>query len=341
MIIDIRHLKEISHPLIESYFSNGVRGKELVENHQHVVLPYADIHSKEWYFDGIRIGYSDWRYHEPVTLRWGFNINSDLVTLFIILKGTLCFSAEAENGFSMHSSQHNLFYSTPGTIDEGLLCQENNQLSMFMVQFPKKLFSELISDANEPLNHFREEMWNGRSAALGFENRYLDIGMRNVIHQMLHCRFSGGMRKIFLLSKVMELLVLQADAFNQESDRNGKIIRSSYDRERIHFVMDYLNQHLADPPSLSSLSRIAGINEFKLKKGFKEIFGSTVFSYIAEARLKLALDELMENQKSVSEVASLLGYSSVNHFSSAFKKKYGLSPSQTAAGLNGSGIKRK
>jgi len=99
-----------------------------------------------------------------------------------------------------------------------------------------------------------------------------------------------------------------------------------YDRERILFARDYVIRHIADPPGLLELSRLAGINDFKLKKGFKEVFGQPVFAYLADVRLEMARTELMNKDKPVTEIAFELGYSSLQHFSSAFKKKFGVSP---------------
>ena len=82
------------------------------------------------------------------------------------------------------------------------------------------------------------------------------------------------------------------------------------------------------PPSLSELARIIGINEYKLKRGFKEIFGNTVFGYLSDARLEIAKMDLLENKKTVSEIALELGYSSLPHFSNAFKNKFGVSPAK-------------
>jgi AraC-like DNA-binding protein len=73
---------------------------------------------------------------------------------------------------------------------------------------------------------------------------------------------------------------------------------------------------------------VAGINEFKLKKGFKETFGVTAFGYLADVRLGLAKDDILAGRRSATEIAFALGYSSLAHFSHAFKKKFGVSPNQ-------------
>jgi AraC-like DNA-binding protein len=162
--------------------------------------------------------------------------------------------------------------------------------------------------------------------ALSDGNLYLDAGMHRAIEAILTCRYTGGLKKIFLLSKCMELLVMQAEAYNLSLGVKAGYVKTGYDKERLLYAREYLKQHVESPPSLPELSRILGINEYKLKKGFKELFGNTVFGYLADLRLDMARDYLLEKKKPASEIAFDLGYSSVQHFSTAFKNKFGVSP---------------
>ena len=113
---------------------------------------------------------------------------------------------------------------------------------------------------------------------------------------------------------------------NKTGGRKVTFIKKEYDRERIRFARDYLIRHMENPPSLAELSRLAGINEFKLKNGFKELIGLPVFAWLADYRLETARNELMKNCKTVTEIAFELGYSSPQHFSTAFKRKFGVPP---------------
>lgn len=71
-----------------------------------------------------------------------------------------------------------------------------------------------------------------------------------------------------------------------------------------------------------------GINEYDLKKGFKEQFGRTVFGYLGEQRMSLAYELLKTKTQTIGEISSVVGYKNPQHFSSAFKKRFGLSPRQ-------------
>ena len=70
----------------------------------------------------------------------------------------------------------------------------------------------------------------------------------------------------------------------------------------------------------------AGINEFKLKQGFKQVFNNTVFGYLSDYKLNQARELLLRGNTAIKEVADSLGYSSVQHFSHAFRKKFGVPP---------------
>lgn len=101
------------------------------------------------------------------------------------------------------------------------------------------------------------------------------------------------------------------------------------DVQRLQQVKSFLQeQYLAPELSLDLLCRRFGLNEFKLKRGFKQLFGYTVFGYVQEMRMKTARQILAEGRMNVNEVADHLGYSSPNHFSTAFKKMYGIPPAK-------------
>lgn len=306
--------------------SNNLSGadfgsRELVENTLDLSLPFADAKMQQWYFDGIRMGYNNWHYKDQVEMAWRGDL--DMVTLYFNMKGTTTINnPHFDKPFELGKYQHNLFYSQTG---EGTLKNEDLHVNSFLVQFTKNAFIRITEDANDVLKRFGEEVLEGRTVALSPDSLFMDINMLNGINAIVDCKYQAELKKMFLLSKSIELLVLQADAYNK-AKQAPKFLKTEYDQERIVYAREYLISHLDMPPSLTDLARVAGINEYKLKKGFKETFGNTVFGYLAETRLELAKTDLLERKKSVTEIAFELGYSSVQHFSNAFKKKFGVSP---------------
>jgi AraC family transcriptional regulator, transcriptional activator of the genes for pyochelin and ferripyochelin receptors len=328
MSFELKQIPEINFQHVNAFFRNGYDGHSLREKSQKTSLPFVDLQTHEWYFDGIRMSYSDWNYKEPIELQWRYDINVELVTFMANLRGSIFIDAPGEQRFPlMGNYQHNLFYSNSGEADEGILKREGSKASMFFIQFTKDAFLRLTMDANEALAQFSKNVLSGSPAAISPANLSLEAPMQNMINNILHCQYQGGLKKMYLLSKSIEFLVIQAEACNRALVPSYAYIKNRRDKDYMMYAREYITSKLESPPSLSELAKIVGINEYKLKRGFKETFGNTVFGYISDARLDIAKNNLLETNRTVSDISSELGYLSVQHFSNAFKKKFGLSPS--------------
>ena len=226
--------------------------------------------------------------------------------------------------FALGNNEQNMHY---GTEASGFMKVDELRIKSFMVQFNKEAFLRIAGGGTDALKYFADQVASNKTITFSNKALPIDIATQAAIDGVLNCKFSDSLKRIFFLSKAMELMVLQAELHSRESGKKISYVKSDYDRDRVIFARDYLLEHIDMPPTIPELAKVAGINEFKLKKGFKEIFGTTIFGHLAEARLGLAKEALKENKKSIAEIAFELGYSSVQHFSTAFKKKYGVAPS--------------
>jgi AraC family transcriptional activator of pyochelin receptor len=302
--------------------NEDVNDSRLRENIVKIALPFADAALSHWSFDGIRIMYNDWHYKSRSDM--AFKSDLDLVQLHFNLRGRIHVNAaEYERPLSFEQNEHNILYSAG---NGGTLVNEHLHTTQFLVQFTKETFLNLTGDANDTLKRFTEKILGGKPVLLSEQHLPVDPSMQQAIDAIINCKYQSGLKKIFLLSKAIEILVLQAEAFDRAASRKKIVAKTDYDKDRIHYAREYLVQHIETPPSLSELAREAGLNEYKLKRGFKEQFQTTVFGYLAEKRMELAKTYLLDYNKSVTEIADSLGYSSIQHFSYAFKKKFGHSP---------------
>lgn len=314
----------------EALFSNslmkeGFYSEQLSEKKFSFSTPEIDVQAESCWFDGIRIGYSEWNFKKDTGFEWKADL--DLVTLYFNLRGKATTDiAVYGKDFILGNYQHNIFYAPQSS---GFIKNHDSKLITFMVQFRVEKFIELIKGSNEVLQQFGASVAKGKPCTLSQDNLYIDGKLLHTIESIRYCPYEEGIRKMFLFSKCLELLVLQADAYHRHHSSDNKILKTEYDKERILFAREYLLEHIENPPSLAELSRIAGINIFKLKNGFKEMFGNTVFGYLADKRLEISVLEIAKKEKSISEIALLVGYSSVQHFSKAFKKKYGVTPKKS------------
>lgn len=152
---------------------------------------------------------------------------------------------------------------------------------------------------------------------------------RMAIDALLNHNYTDIRENIFINAQTQILLLYSMDCMLGEKDENTfvcKFLANEADREKIIKAREILLQHIGEPITIKALSRKVAINECYLKKGFKEIFGTTIFDFYQGQRMEHAKYLLYEKGLSVTEVSMLLGYSSISHFSTAFKKHTGIKP---------------
>lgn len=141
--------------------------------------------------------------------------------------------------------------------------------------------------------------------------------------------FGGVTRSLYAEAKAMELLALQLDELLQSTQKSPSQIFeiSKIDHEKLVALYEYVTTNYLQPLSLSSLAKQFTLNEFKLKKGFKQLYNQSAFNYIHTLRMEHAQELLRTKDRTVNEVADLVGYSSIHNFSNAFYKMYNYRPS--------------
>ena len=153
------------------------------------------------------------------------------------------------------------------------------------------------------------------------------VSMQAALQQILNCPYTGLTQQIYLESKVWELMALHLEQMVQhQPDQPPKHTLKPDDIERLHYAKEILKQQLNDPPSLNGLARQVGLNEFTLKQGFRQLFGTTVFGCLHHYRMERAKALLADGRHNVTEVARDVGFANRGHFAAAFRKKFGVNP---------------
>jgi len=152
---------------------------------------------------------------------------------------------------------------------------------------------------------------------------------RMVLEAVLNHTYTDSLENIYINAQTQMLLLYSLDCMIGEKEIdvvNCKFLANEADREKIIKSREILIQHIGEPITIKELSRKVAINECYLKKGFKELFGTTIFDFYQSQRMEHARYLLYEKGLSVTDVSMMLGYSSISHFSTAFKKHTGLKP---------------
>lgn len=101
---------------------------------------------------------------------------------------------------------------------------------------------------------------------------------------------------------------------------------SEEERHRFEWIRRRILQDITKHWTIDYLGKKSGINTFKLKMGFKMLYGETVFGYLENQRMKLAIDMLLDSEKPIDYISKRCGYTHATNFTAAFKRKYDVTP---------------
>jgi AraC-like DNA-binding protein len=171
---------------------------------------------------------------------------------------------------------------------------------------------------------------------------YISLKAANINIEPLDAQYKRWMNTIFEVddNNPMRLAIIQnrvmlmierffSSLIEKMQNPSFHVPLSPGDINRVMHIESILTKDIFQPaPSIQQLSKIAAISESKLKKDFKTMYGSPIYEYYQKARMQAARDKLLTGRFSVKEVAMELGYSNLSNFTIAFKKEFGLLPSQ-------------
>ncbi len=162
-----------------------------------------------------------------------------------------------------------------------------------------------------------------------------DAAVLGILKNILDCPFKGKTKVVFIREHIRALLTLQLFHFSpivtgKAIQPTGKLGRR--DEDILHDIRKHLDEHFLDPASIDSLTKRFGINEFKLKHGFKVCFDTSPMRYLLNKRLEYSLFLLRETDKSIKSIGDEIGYSHAANFTAAFTKTFGKSPADYRVG---------
>ena len=167
-----------------------------------------------------------------------------------------------------------------------------------------------------------------------YKDGHISPSMAIALHQMLHYNLHNSIKNLYFKGKGYELLSLY---FNRNEDADIEQCPFLVDETnviKIRKAKDIIISQMAEPPSLQELADAIGLPIKKLKEGFKQIYGDSVFSFLLDYKLEYARKLLESGTHNVNEVGLKIGYSTSSHFISAFKKKYGTTPKKYVMSLS-------
>ncbi len=254
-------------------------------------------------------------------LRKEHEVNQDVIQFHFCLKGQTNFTFnEGRYTFQVLEDHSMLLYNPQKALPIDVELAPDTWMVSVLISIAK--FHSLFSaDANH-ISFLSSE----NSARKYYDNLPFTSSIAVVLSQILQAKVHDSMRTLYFKGKVYELLSLY---FNKNEDPSVEQCPFLIDEENVQKIRKakkIILERMTDPPSLEALAHEIGLSLKKLKEGFKQIYGDTVFAYLLDHKMEEARRMLDSQKYNVNEVGLKLGYSTASHFIAAFKKKYGTTP---------------
>ena len=258
-------------------------------------------------------------------------IDSSFIQFHFCLKGSAKFVFNQGN-YALEVSEENslLLYNPQLDLPLNLELHPNSWLVSVVMTIRKfhSLFSReadyipFLSTENKDKKYYAQE---GVSPAIAV-----------VLSQIMNYNLHPSVKELYIKGKAYELISLYFNRGEGTDVEQCPFLVDEDNVRRIRKAKEIMIARMAEPPTLAELSEEIGLSLKKLKEGFKQIYGDSVFSFLFDYKMEYARKMLETGRHNVNEVGLKVGYSTASHFISAFKKKYGTTPKKYLMAMAGS-----
>ncbi len=257
------------------------------------------------------------------------SINQGLIQFHFGIKGRVKFIFnEGSYALELREEKSLLFYNPQKELPLNLeLAPQSWMISVFV---SIKKFHALFSSEAEYIPFMSDDNQDKKY----YNEAQISPSMAIVLSQMFHYSLNPSIKNLYYKAKGYELLSLY---FNRTEDPNAEQCPFLVDEDnvmKIKKAKEIIIANMAEPPSLQALADEIGLNLKKLKMGFKQIYGDTVYGFLFDYKMDYARKLLDSGSYNVNEVGLKIGYSTGSHFIVAFRKKYATTPKKYLMGLN-------
>lgn len=257
------------------------------------------------------------------------DIDSSFIQFHFCVKGSCTFIFnEGRYKLDINEEHSLLLYNPQQDLPINLEISQNSWMVSMLISINK--FHGLFSKEADFITFLSDENKDKKY----YKDGDISPSMAIVLNQLVNYNLNSSIKSLYFKGKAFELLSLY---FNRSEDANIEQCPFLVDEAnviKIRKAKDIVISRMAEPPSLHELSDEIGLNLKKLKEGFKQIYGDSVFSFLLNYKMEIARKLLESGDHNVNEVGLKVGYSTSSHFISAFKKKYGTTPKKYIQSLN-------
>lgn len=248
-------------------------------------------------------------------------VDSSFIQFHFCLKGAAVFTFN--NGaykLPMPEDQSLLLYNPQRDLPMNLELSKDTWVVSLLVSIKK--FHSLFSREANYITFLSEENKDRKY----YKDGAMTPSMSIVLNQLMNYNLHPSIKELYYKGKAYELLSLY---FNRPADADVAQCPFLADEDNVSKIKrakEIIIARMTEPPTLQELSEEIGLSLNKLKEGFKQIYGDSVYSFLFDYKMEVARQFLASGSYNVNEVGLKVGYSTSSHFIAAFKKKFGTTP---------------
>ncbi|GAA3517963.1 AraC family transcriptional regulator [Aquimarina addita] len=279
--------------------------------------PRYGIGSFEFYFfDGLYLSITDVKFKQDLVIS-GTSTDAALELSFLLEGEQIIKLEEGEKNVIYEGQESYLLYLLKKSGD---ICYHKNK---HFREVKIRMNTDFIKNHRLDEVHDFRKKYTLQSHNTNFTSP-ICVKTQEILTEILSDDRQGLFKRLFLQSKILELLSLRLDT-NQKPNLDPSV-KDPKSVKKIYEIQTIINSDLTEQFSIQQLSRRVGLNDFIIKKEFKRVFGQTIFEYALAQRMIKARKLLLYSKKPIYEISELVGYKNATHFTAAFKKIEGITP---------------
>ena len=254
-------------------------------------------------------------------LNYQYSISKDYIQFHFCLKGFANFLYN--EGAYIVSVQHEnsiLLYNPDKELPINLVLKQESQVLSILISIKK--FHGLFSNEADQISFLNNENAGNKL----YKEKKIGPMIAIVLNQMFQKSMDSTMYTLYLRGKVFELMSLYFSKDKEMDVEQCPFLADDNNIKKIKLAKEIMISRMIEPPTLTELSNEVDISLKKLKQGFKQVYGSSVYSFLLDYKMQTSKRLLSSGSYNVNEVALKVGYSTATHFINAFKKKFGTTP---------------
>lgn len=236
-----------------------------------------------------------------------------------VLKGKLRLQHTGKNSHTIREGQF-LSSQPPNKTSTFIFDQasEHHVFDVFYSEYLLKTMMQSFPPLQQQPDSFRDLCCN--------KTVYGPAQMNRIVYDLLKCGYESELRKFYFQNRVNEFLF---EALVKTLVPDTSVPGSSEkEKERLYKARNLILSDISRHLTIRDLSQKTGLNAFKLKCGFKAVFGMGPFEFLLQTRMEKARDLLTSTDKPIKEIASLSGFEFTTNFINSFRKYFGYTPGE-------------